>query len=124
VDNTNLRPSEISPYKLGADAYGYGFIIKELRASQEESFKRNTHGVSEFGHQNMFRAMNEEDKNLPPWLNREVYRSVENAEGPKFEQVPPTTKEEESELINKYNFEKLDKKIKRASRIQKFKKLI
>jgi predicted kinase len=101
IDNTNLRSMELSPYKLGADAYGYGFVIKEVLADREEAFKRNQHGVSEFGHRNMHNVMVNES--LPPWWGKEKYRSKSTDAGPEFEKVEPNTPEEEKELTDKYS---------------------
>ena len=120
VDNTNLRSSELSPYKLGADAYGYSFIIKEVLANQEEAFARNQHGVSEFGHQGMHRTMLNES--LPPWWEKETYRSVPGSNNdPRFDLVPKNTEEEEKSLTDKYSSQ-LDKNFKRAIQNIKYKK--
>ncbi len=124
VDNTNLRAQEIAPYKLGADAYGYDFVIKEVKADQEAAFKRNQHGVSEIGHKGMAATMRNES--LPPWWKKETYRSSPEStmEDPMFESVEPISPEEEASQAAKYSFQDLNKKIKLASRRMKFEKII
>lgn len=45
VDNTNTRVSEVSPYMLGAAAFGYEARIKRFAVNVEVAAQRNVHGV-------------------------------------------------------------------------------
>lgn len=73
VDNTNTTTEEISPYILGAQAYGYDAevitLVKPVNMNWGEysgaCFRRNSHGVSEQGVQAQYqRILN---RRLPPW---------------------------------------------------------
>ncbi len=125
IDNTNLRSSEISPYKIGADAYGYDFIIKEVKADQETAFKRNQHGVALRGHQMMADTMRNES--LPPWWKKETYKSspTSTQEDPSFDLEEPISPEEEATQAGKYSsYQSLNKRIKSETRRLKFEKII
>lgn len=45
VDNTNTTAMEISPYMLGAAAFGYDAEILSVRCNPEVAAARNLHGV-------------------------------------------------------------------------------
>ena len=45
VDNTSIRATEIAPYVLGAQAFGYDATILQFTCSPEVSAVRNVHGV-------------------------------------------------------------------------------
>jgi len=45
VDNTNLSASEIAPYVLAAQAYGYDYRVIRLDVNPEAAFARQVHGV-------------------------------------------------------------------------------
>lgn len=68
VDNTNTSVTEIAPYVLGAEAYGYTPSIVTLRPRQthiHDIAARNTHGVPLAGVVAQDRRIN--DRVLPPW---------------------------------------------------------
>lgn len=50
VDNTNLTKEEISPYMLGAAAFGYDAEIVMLRVEPSVALSRNIHNVSFTAH--------------------------------------------------------------------------
>ncbi len=125
VDNTNLRAQEIAPYRAGADAYDYDFVIKEVKADQETAFKRNQHGIPAAGHRNMFSIMNKED--LPPWWKKEVYRESpkSNKDNPQFSQVEYTNlgllkdeEREEAERLEAIERNKFSSKIEKRKSFQ------
>jgi hypothetical protein len=95
VDNTNLGTFEISPYKLAADAMGYDFVIKELQASPEEAFKRQTHGVPQATFERMHRTFQE--TSMPPWWEKEEYQPVTGPGGEA--QFEPVSKPEGPEQM-------------------------
>jgi tRNA uridine 5-carbamoylmethylation protein Kti12 len=68
VDNTNTRVEEISPYVLGAQAYGYEFEVLRVLCDPKVAAARNQHGVPE----GAVRAMADRIAkcNLPPWWRR------------------------------------------------------
>lgn len=47
VDNTSTTVSEISPYHLGACAFGYDHEIVTMECSVDVAMRRNVHGVPE-----------------------------------------------------------------------------
>lgn len=81
VDNTNTTEAEISPYMLGASAFGYDAEIIILTAPEgmsEDDYiaacaKRNAHGVPLPGikgqHQRIL------SRSLPPWWKKETIAS-------------------------------------------------
>lgn len=46
VDNTNTREAEISPYMLGAQAFGYDAVIYTMKHASDLHSMTNDHGVS------------------------------------------------------------------------------
>lgn len=74
VDNTNTTPMEISPYYLGAQAYGYDVEIVRVECPSYIAAARNTHGVSEATIHAMEKRMNESP--LPPWWRLRVVKGV------------------------------------------------
>lgn len=65
VDNTNTTTMEISPYMLGASAYGYEAEVQTVQCDVELAASRNTHGVPLEGVKAMAERM--ADCKLPPW---------------------------------------------------------
>lgn len=68
VDNTNTTTEEISPYILGAEAYGAEAEIRTLRCTAEHVrviAARNIHGVGLAVIENQLRRI--ESRRLPPW---------------------------------------------------------
>ena len=65
VDNTNTTVSEISPYVLGGEAYGYEVEIIRVLCDPEVAAARNTHKVPE----KAIRAMADRiaSCSCPPW---------------------------------------------------------
>jgi predicted kinase len=45
VDNTNATAAQVSPYALGARAFGYEVRIITLQVHPETAFERNVHGA-------------------------------------------------------------------------------
>lgn len=45
VDNTNTTVAEVAPYVLAGESYGYSVKVIRVKASVEEAFVRQKHGV-------------------------------------------------------------------------------
>lgn len=81
VDNTNTSESEISPYMLGASAFGYDAEVVTLTApegmSQEDYIiacaERNSHGVPLAGIK--AQAQRLLARSLPPWWRKDSVAS-------------------------------------------------
>jgi predicted kinase len=68
VDNTNTTVEEISPYVLGAQAFGYSpeVVTVTVKVGRlPDCLARNTHGVTPDTLTRQFRRLNE--RTLPPW---------------------------------------------------------
>ena len=65
VDNTNTTVSEISPYVLGGEAYGYEVEVVQVLCDPAVAAARNTHGVPEKAIQAM--AARIASCSCPPW---------------------------------------------------------
>jgi predicted kinase len=65
IDNTSLTQREISPYALGAAAFGYELEIVILRSRNPRIGSRNTHGVPVAEQQNQLKRL--ENLQLVPW---------------------------------------------------------
>lgn len=90
VDNTSTSTMEISPYKLGADAFGYQTEIKQVVSSPEDSLKRNLHGVPDTAIEAMHKSLQEP---IPPWWSQEKFKSKTSDSGePFFEKEEEETK--------------------------------
>lgn len=73
VDNTNTSAMEISPYMLGAKAFGYDAEIIQLNVSSvKEAAKRNIHGVPK---KTVKDQLDKIDRWIPPWWPRTVIES-------------------------------------------------
>ena len=79
VDNTNLTASEISPYMLGASAYGYEAVIHQLHCEPTIAYGRSLHGVSPERTVQMARSFDSE-RLLPWWSFKMVSGQVESSE--------------------------------------------
>jgi tRNA uridine 5-carbamoylmethylation protein Kti12 len=99
VDNTNLSAWEISPYQLGAEAFGYDFKIKEIKADPEEAYQRQSHGVP----QPAFEAMQGrfEKEWIPPWWRKETHESKTREGEPVFPRHLPPKEPEQLKLLEK-----------------------
>lgn len=85
IDNTNLSSMELSPYQLGANAYDYDFVIKQVEADPSIAAARNVHGVPADRYAPMVARMKE---SLPPWWKTERYQSGTSESGnPTFEEI-------------------------------------
>jgi predicted kinase len=76
VDNTNTTAQEISPYVLGAQAYGARVEIVQVVGTVEASLKYQSHGVSEAGLQAMAARL---AVPLPPWWPVALYHPNHDA---------------------------------------------
>lgn len=65
VDNTNSTPMEISPYMLGAQAFGYEAKIIRVLCSPRLAYERGKHGVSLASIEACEARIRESQ--LPPW---------------------------------------------------------
>jgi tRNA uridine 5-carbamoylmethylation protein Kti12 len=106
VDNTNLSAWEISPYQLGAGAFGYEFQIKEIKADPEEAFKRQQHGVPETSFEAMHGRFEKEW--IPPWWKRQQYESTQGGK-PEFSEYRPPPEPEQLKLLEKDQQEAIEK---------------
>ena len=73
VDNTNLHASEISPYYLAAESFGYEVQILRIHYDPNVAFERQQHRVPRAIHNRMVHDFNRCD--VLPWWN------VEDVEG-------------------------------------------
>lgn len=70
VDNTNTTTHEISPYVLGAEAFGYQANITTIKTHGTDLTRcaeRNLHNVPYQGILQQYKRIVE--RNLPPWWN-------------------------------------------------------
>ena len=65
VDNTNLSEAEISPYMLGAAAFGYDAEVITLLCDPETAATRNVHGLTRKATENQVYKLNH--RRLPPY---------------------------------------------------------
>ena len=84
VDNTATSGVEVSPYRLGAEAFGYEVEIKRVMADPEVGLERNKHGVPKQFIESMHESLQQP---LPPyWQTEEKYKSTTSESGePAFE---------------------------------------
>ena len=71
VDNTNLHASEISPYYLAAESYGYEVEVLRIDCDPDSAFKRQQHEVPSHAFDYMVRDFNRRD--VLPWWNVQYY---------------------------------------------------
>lgn len=73
VDNTNTTVMEISPYVLGAQAFGYSpkvITVAVPESALEACAARNSHGVSLQGIRAQWERL--QGRQLPPWWEHEA----------------------------------------------------
>ena len=67
VDNTAIHVSEVAPYMLIAQAYGYEAEIVTLSCDVHTSVHRNIHGVPAHVIEYMAGKIEAEEASFPPW---------------------------------------------------------
>lgn len=72
VDNTNTTNEEISPYILGAQAFGYESEIITLHCNPEVAAVRNSHGVPIQGVMAQYQRL-QNRKLMPWWKNTDIH---------------------------------------------------
>ena len=64
-DNTNVRASDVAPYMMAAEAYGYEASVVEVHCDPKVAVARNTHGTPPEIIERMAARMASSE--MPPW---------------------------------------------------------